>query len=56
MPGQWDYARRPNKKELAKTSLLALAVLDGQPEHLTQVSPQSLRRSYAGCWHDQHVL
>jgi hypothetical protein len=23
-PGQWDYARRPNKKELAKTSLLAL--------------------------------
>jgi uncharacterized protein len=25
VPGQWDYARRPNKKELAKTSLLALA-------------------------------
>ena len=24
VPGQWDYARRPNKKELAKTSLLAL--------------------------------
>jgi uncharacterized protein len=23
-PGQWDYARRPNKKELAATSLLAL--------------------------------
>ena len=23
-PGQWDYARRPSKKELAKTSLLAL--------------------------------
>ncbi len=26
MPGQWDYARRPSKKELAKTSLLALAL------------------------------
>jgi nitroimidazol reductase NimA-like FMN-containing flavoprotein (pyridoxamine 5'-phosphate oxidase superfamily) len=23
-PGQWDYARRPNRKELAATSLLAL--------------------------------
>ena len=23
-PGQWDYARRPNKKELAATRLLAL--------------------------------
>ena len=23
-PGQWDYARRPSQKELAKTSLLAL--------------------------------
>src|SRR6266576_124191 len=27
-PGQWDYARRPNKKELAKTSLLALALAE----------------------------
>ena len=26
VPGQWDYARRPNKKELAKTSLLALSL------------------------------
>jgi nitroimidazol reductase NimA-like FMN-containing flavoprotein (pyridoxamine 5'-phosphate oxidase superfamily) len=26
VPGQWDYARRPNKKELAQTSLLALAL------------------------------
>ena len=26
VPGQWDYARRPSKKELAKTSLLALAL------------------------------
>jgi uncharacterized protein len=25
-PGQWDYARRPNNKELAKTSLLALSL------------------------------
>jgi len=25
-PGQWDYARRPNRKELAATSLLALAL------------------------------
>jgi nitroimidazol reductase NimA-like FMN-containing flavoprotein (pyridoxamine 5'-phosphate oxidase superfamily) len=25
-PGQWDYARRPSRKELAATSLLALAV------------------------------
>jgi len=25
-PGQWDYARRPSKKELAKTSLLALTL------------------------------
>ncbi len=24
VPGQWDYARRPNAKELAKTTLLAL--------------------------------
>ena len=23
-PGQWDYARRPNRKELAATRLLAL--------------------------------
>jgi len=28
VPGQWDYARRPNKKELAKTSLLALALTE----------------------------
>jgi uncharacterized protein len=27
-PGQWDYARRPNKKELAKTSLLALPLAE----------------------------
>jgi nitroimidazol reductase NimA-like FMN-containing flavoprotein (pyridoxamine 5'-phosphate oxidase superfamily) len=27
-PGQWDYARRPNKKELAKTSLLALSLAE----------------------------
>ncbi|MGD0602389.1 MAG: pyridoxamine 5'-phosphate oxidase family protein [Streptosporangiaceae bacterium] len=26
VPGQWDYARRPSKKELAQTSLLALAL------------------------------
>ncbi|MBM9510385.1 pyridoxamine 5'-phosphate oxidase family protein [Actinacidiphila acididurans] len=25
-PGQWDYARRPSRKELAATSLLALAL------------------------------
>ncbi len=25
-PGQWDYARRPSRKELAATTLLALAV------------------------------
>ena len=25
-PGQWDYARRPNRKELAATSLLAMAL------------------------------
>jgi hypothetical protein len=23
-PGQWDYARRPNRKELAATAVLAL--------------------------------
>lgn len=28
VPGQWDYARRPNSKELAKTSLLALALAE----------------------------
>ncbi len=28
VPGQWDYARRPNKKELAATSLLALALVE----------------------------
>src|SRR5271165_1304970 len=27
-PGQWDYARRPSKKELAKTSLLALPLTE----------------------------
>ncbi|MFY9934443.1 MAG: pyridoxamine 5'-phosphate oxidase family protein, partial [Streptosporangiaceae bacterium] len=26
VPGQWDYARRPSKKELAATSLLALSL------------------------------
>ncbi|GIH27459.1 hypothetical protein Aph01nite_57690 [Acrocarpospora phusangensis] len=25
-PGQWDYARRPNRKELAATSVLALSL------------------------------
>jgi len=25
-PGQWDYARRPNRKELAATTLIALAL------------------------------
>jgi uncharacterized protein len=28
VPGQWDYVRRPNKKELAKTSLLALSLAE----------------------------
>jgi nitroimidazol reductase NimA-like FMN-containing flavoprotein (pyridoxamine 5'-phosphate oxidase superfamily) len=28
VPGQWDYARRPDKKELAKTTLLALALTE----------------------------
>ena len=28
VPGQWDYARRPSKKELAKTSLLALGLAE----------------------------
>jgi nitroimidazol reductase NimA-like FMN-containing flavoprotein (pyridoxamine 5'-phosphate oxidase superfamily) len=28
VPGQWDYARRPNKKELAKTTLLALSLAE----------------------------
>jgi nitroimidazol reductase NimA-like FMN-containing flavoprotein (pyridoxamine 5'-phosphate oxidase superfamily) len=28
VPGQWDYARQPNKKELAKTTLLALALAE----------------------------
>ncbi|MEU8955112.1 pyridoxamine 5'-phosphate oxidase family protein [Streptomyces sp. NPDC048518] len=38
-PGQWDYARRPSRKELAATTLLALSlaeasvkVADGPPE------------------------
>lgn len=26
VPGQWEYARRPNRKELAATTLLALAL------------------------------
>ncbi len=26
MPGQWDYARQPNRKELAATTLLALSL------------------------------
>jgi uncharacterized protein len=26
VPGQWDYVRRPSKKELAKTTLLALSL------------------------------
>jgi uncharacterized protein len=28
VPGQWDYARQPNKKELAATTLLALALAE----------------------------
>jgi uncharacterized protein len=28
VPGQWDYVRRPNKKELAKTTLLALSLAE----------------------------
>jgi uncharacterized protein len=28
VPGQWDYARQPNKKELAKTTLLALSLAE----------------------------
>jgi uncharacterized protein len=28
VPGQWDYARRPNAKELAKTTLLALPLAE----------------------------
>src|SRR5580693_1230699 len=28
VPGQWDYARRPNKKELAATTLLALSLAE----------------------------
>jgi nitroimidazol reductase NimA-like FMN-containing flavoprotein (pyridoxamine 5'-phosphate oxidase superfamily) len=28
VPGQWDYARRPNAKELARTTLLALALAE----------------------------
>jgi nitroimidazol reductase NimA-like FMN-containing flavoprotein (pyridoxamine 5'-phosphate oxidase superfamily) len=28
VPGQWDYARQPNSKELAKTSLLALSLAE----------------------------
>ncbi|HEX6468834.1 MAG TPA: pyridoxamine 5'-phosphate oxidase family protein [Streptosporangiaceae bacterium] len=27
-PGQWDYARRPNRKELAATTLLALGLAE----------------------------
>jgi nitroimidazol reductase NimA-like FMN-containing flavoprotein (pyridoxamine 5'-phosphate oxidase superfamily) len=28
VPGQWDYARQPNKKELAATTLLALSLAE----------------------------
>ena len=28
VPGQWDYARRPSKKELAQTTLLALSLAE----------------------------
>jgi len=28
VPGQWDYARQPSKKELAQTTLLALALAE----------------------------
>jgi len=28
VPGQWDYARQPNKKELAQTTLLALSLAE----------------------------
>jgi len=28
VPGQWDYARRPNEQELAKTTLLALPLAE----------------------------
>ncbi|MEV0319292.1 pyridoxamine 5'-phosphate oxidase family protein [Streptomyces sp. NPDC050658] len=36
-PGQWDYARRPNRKELAATTLLALSLEEASVK--TSVGP-----------------
>ena len=52
-PGQWDYARRPSRKELAATSLLALRldeasvkVRTGPPDDAD--SPDAARGLWAG--------
>jgi nitroimidazol reductase NimA-like FMN-containing flavoprotein (pyridoxamine 5'-phosphate oxidase superfamily) len=52
-PGQWDYARRPSRKELAATTVLALSLDEasvkarsGPPDDAE--SPDALRRLWAG--------
>ena len=53
-PGQWDYARRPSRKELAATALLTLSlgeasvkVSDGPPDDGD--SPDAALGLWAGC-------
>src|SRR5579859_7417123 len=53
VPGQWDYARQPSKKELAKTSLLALALAEASVKIRTGPpddgdSPDAARPVWAG--------
>ncbi|RJL32642.1 pyridoxamine 5'-phosphate oxidase family protein [Bailinhaonella thermotolerans] len=45
-PGQWDYARRPNRKELAATALLALP-LDEASVKVRQGPPEDEPEDYA---------
>jgi uncharacterized protein len=46
VPGQWDYARRPNKKELAATSVLAL-LLDEASVKVRTGAPSDDEEDYA---------
>ncbi|MDT7626447.1 MAG: uncharacterized protein QOF99_7348 [Pseudonocardiales bacterium] len=63
VPGQWDYARRPNRKELAATTLLALSLAEASVKIRTGPpadgdSPDAALGLWAGVlpisqnWHD----
>jgi len=50
IPGQWDYARRPTKKELAATSVLALPLAEASVK-VRAGAPNDDEEDYAtGTW------